>query len=183
MQAACGRPASIRSSRTSRFGPISTAFQGRPQAAIGLRALPQGEAFVVLRSQRDVLRAGALEDIGPVVGIVELGAEHRGEIEVREIGAVDALVEFPGRRPLVVLVLGERVPIPLGVAGLALDIDGGEGRHGVDAPVDEDAELGVGVPLRARTPVDRVPVGFVAGLGGGGHRERSGRHGAEHLSP
>ena len=96
VQARCGgRPPSGRAA-ISRLGPISTAFHGRPHVSFASRAPPQREAFVVLRGQRDVLRAGALEDVGPVVGIVELGAEHRREIEVREVGAVDPLVEFPG---------------------------------------------------------------------------------------
>lgn len=38
-----------------------------------------------------------------------------------------------------------------------------EARDGEDPPVDEDAELGLVVPVRQRPGVDRLPVGFVLG--------------------
>ena len=49
---------------------------------------------MVLGGERHVLCAGAGEDIGPVVWIVEFGAEHGGEVEVGEVGAVVAVVKF-----------------------------------------------------------------------------------------
>ena len=80
------------------FGADIHGVPGTSPGLVGLLVAPQSEAFVVLRGERDVFGAGALEDVGPVVRIVELGAEHRGEIEVGKVGAVDAIVEFAGGR-------------------------------------------------------------------------------------
>src|ERR1022692_2327963 len=189
------RPASMSSSAISRLGPISTAFQrdiafgpdihrvpGASPRLIGLLVAPQREAFVVLRGQRHVLGAGALEDVGPMVRLVEFGAEHGGEIEVGEAGAVRAVVEFAGGG----IRLLERVPIPLGVHRLALGVDGGIRGHRVDTPVNEDAELGIDIPGRAGARIDRFPGGLIAilaeGAAAGSKRERSRRAATEKVT-
>ena len=136
----------------------------------------------MFRRQCDVPRTRARNDISPSIRIKELGAKHGGEIEIGEVSAVDPLMEFP-RRTVCLHVLRQRVPIPLRIAGLAFHIDGGEGRHRVHAPMDEDPEFRVRIPLGTGAPVERGPVCFVAGLGGGGHRERYGGHRAEQVSP
>src|ERR1019366_5560455 len=164
------------------FGADIHRVPGAAPRFVGLLVAPQGEAFVVLRGQRHVLGARALEDVGPVVRIVEFGAEHGGEIEVGEASAVIAVVEFAGGG----IRLVERVPIPLGVHGLALGVDGSVRRHRVDAPVDEDAELGIGVPGRAGPLVEGFPGGLITilaeGAAAGGKRERSGRAGTEKVT-
>ncbi len=151
-----------------------------PPRAVGLGIAPQGEALVMLGGERHVAGAGAGEDIGPVIRIVVFGAEHGGEIEVWEIRAVDALVVFPRHAAgsggaLGLLPFGERIPVPLGVGILVLHAHRGIAGHGVHSPVNEDAELGIGIPLRAGTAVERIPIGPVAGLRAGGEGQRRGR--------
>ncbi len=160
-------------------------IHGIPRASpglVGLLVAPEREALVVLAGERDVLGARAFEDVGPMSGVVKLGAEHGGEIEVWEIGPVDAIVKLT--RGGVGLV--ERVPIPFGVHGLALGFHGRVRGDGVDAPVDEDAELGIGVPGGGRGRVDGFPGGLVACLAEGalsrGNRQRGGRAGAKNVS-
>ena len=113
----------------------------------GFGAGPQAEALVVLRGRHDVLGAGAGEDVGPLVGVEQFGAKLRGEILVIEVLAVIGLVELP---PGVVgLLVMHLVPIPLGIFTYLAPR-----RHRIDAPVDEDAELGVEKPLRRRARVE-----------------------------
>src|ERR1019366_4991219 len=80
----------------------------------------------------------------------------------------------------------ERVPIPLGVHSLALGIDGRIRRHRVNAPVNEDAELGIGIPGRAGPLVDGFPGGLIAILAknaaAGGQRQRSRHASAEKVT-
>ena len=119
---------------------------------------------MVLGGQHDVLRARALEDVGPVIGVEQLGPELRREVLVVEVGAVLPLVVLPGalldRVRVLALAVRERVPVPLGVGQLARD-HRRVGGHGIDAPVDEDAELGVGEPGGRGPLVDRLPGGLV----------------------
>src|SRR6185295_10640059 len=64
----------------------------------GLSARPEGEALVMLRGEDDVFRARGLEHRSPVIGIEELGLELGGEVLIRELGAVLALVVLPRSR-------------------------------------------------------------------------------------
>ncbi|CAN7951156.1 unnamed protein product, partial [Ixodes pacificus] len=88
-----------------------------------------------------------LEDAGPFVGVKKLAGEVLGEGRVRESRGIVVLHELGH-----LLVGGEALihpvpPEPLGhVAG-----------HRVDAPVQEDAHLGLVVPGRQRTGVQRLP--------------------------
>ena len=114
------------------------AVLGVHDVVVGVGAVEDGEAVVVLRSDDDVLDARLLGQRGPFVGI---------EVDRIEIVGV-------------VLVLLERDLEELAGPLLAAD-------HGVDAPVDEQAELGLAEPLQA--------VGTL-GLGrSGGRRGRAAR--------
>ena len=111
------------------------------------------EAVVMLRHGHDVLRPGALEQRRPGVGVKLLRPEQGDEVLV---------AEFP-----VGAVGGDVVLVGLGaghvhVAGVPLAVVGG---HAVHAPVDEDAELGVPVPLRRAIVRQRFPAVGVGTLG------------------
>ena len=139
----------------SRFGPISTAFHGPAPGAAGLGAGPEAEAFVVLGGRHDVLGAGAREEVGPLVGVEQLGRELRGEILVVEILAVvsscgTATRRCPASCSTCCSSTTRRTAPTWPQAG-----------HRVDAPVDEDAELGVEEPLRRRPLVQRLPFRLV----------------------
>ncbi len=94
-----------------------------------------------------VLCAGAGEEIDPFVGVEFFGAEHGDEVFVAEFG------EWAVGGDLV-LVGGAAGDVD--VAGVPLV---GEGGDGVDAPVDEDAELGVLEPGGSAVGGEGVPVG------------------------
>ena len=147
--------------------PPGADFHRVPRAAPGGRGLaawPQREPLVVLGRQDHVLRAGALENVRPVIGVEQLRAKPRGEVAVEEVGPVHLLVVGPRAgfdgACAVLLALRHGVPVPLRIGQLA-----GEhrcvGRHGVDTPVDEDPELGLGVPSRRRPAVDGLPRGLI----------------------
>ena len=53
----------------------------------------------MLRGEGDITRAGLNKEVGPMVGIEELGVKHGREVEVLEIGAIGALMERPGSAP------------------------------------------------------------------------------------
>ena len=129
-----------------------------------LAARPQGESLVVLGGQRDVPGARSLKHVGPVIGVEEFGPEHRGEVLVGEVRAVDALVKSPGTRldGVGAALLPGRycIPVPLRVRQFTRQ-HGRIGRHRVNAPVDEDAELGVREPGRRGPAVQRRPIGLI----------------------
>ena len=90
-----------------------------------------GEAVAVLGDGNDVAGTGLLEEVEPGVWVEVLGFEHGDEVFVAEggLGAVGGDLVFVGG------VAGD-----VHVAGVPLV---SECRNGVDAPVEEDAELGV----------------------------------------
>src|SRR5436190_553794 len=116
-------------------------------------------AVVVLRGESDVASARLLEDLRPLDGVEELRFEEGGELVVAECRPEDAIVEVDGE--LMPLFLArivsrrgpERVPVPLRVL-----LGSGERGHRVHAPMDEDPELRVEVPLRRRPRVERGPI-------------------------
>ena len=74
-------------------------LDGVPRAAPGGRSFfagPQRKALVVLRRERDILGSGAGENVSPVIGIEELGAELRSEVLIGSVGAVPLLMIGPG---------------------------------------------------------------------------------------
>jgi hypothetical protein len=103
------------------------------------------EAVVVLGHRHHVARARGPEERGPAPGVELLGPEHGDEILVAEarLGSEGRDVMTEGG--LVLLVHVPRVPL---VA---------EARHGIDAPVDEDPELGIQVPLGHGVFLQRFP--------------------------
>jgi len=77
-----------------------------------------------------------------VIGIVHFGAELRGEVFVLERVPIIFAMKLLRRR----LSGYQRVPVPLGITGFVLFIDGGKGRYRIDAPMDKNAEFRVGKP-------------------------------------
>jgi len=110
-----------------------------------------GEAVAVLGDRNDVLCACAGEEIEPHIRVEVLRAEHRDEVFVAEL----RLWAVSGN-----VVLKRRAAGDIHVARVPLV---SECRNGVDAPVNEDAELGITEPagravLRERTPGGPVDI-------------------------
>ena len=98
----------------------------------------------------DILRTGSFEELRPFSGVEMLGAKLWDQIFVtlRIIAVRELLFEIlVGAVFLVVHVAG--IPLILGR------------RNGVDAPVDEDAEFRVLVPLRLLILDERGPIGTI----------------------
>jgi len=106
-----------------------------------------GEAVAVLADGDDIARAGLGEEVDPGVGVEFFGFEHGDEVFVAKfcLRAVGGDVVLEGG------VAGDvhvaRVPLI------------SECRNGVDAPVEEDAELGVAEPVGGSVLGEGVPVG------------------------
>ena len=110
------------------------------RVASGDLRVPKGEPLVMLGRQHVVLSARVLEQLDPALRVPLGGGEHRDEVVVVEALAVRLRVV--GVRRIVGIL--QVLPVPLGVF-LADRCPAG---HRVDAPVDEDAELGVVEPVR-----------------------------------
>jgi hypothetical protein len=106
------------------------------RAPVGEGAVVHGEAVVVLGHGNHIAEAGGLEERRPSPGVELLGLEHRDEVLVAELG-----LRTIGGEVVRELLLALLVHVP----GIPLVAECG---HGVDAPVDEDPELGVLVPPR-----------------------------------
>ena len=90
--------------------------------------------------------------------------EHRREILVGKVRAVHALVERPGvglARWARAVCARHGVPIPSGVVRAPWASRPPRSRHRIDAPVDEDAELGIAEPRRRGPAIERVPRGLI----------------------
>mgnify|MGYP000344961181 CR=1 FL=1 len=108
-------------------------------------AVVHGEAVVVLGHRHLVAGAGLLEEGRPPIGIKSFTPEEGNEVLVAELRL--GTVGGP--------VVGELARAgPVHVARVPLVAKGG---NGVDAPVDEDAELGVEVPLGNGVALQRLP--------------------------
>lgn len=110
------------------------------RVAVADLGVPQREAVVVLGRQDVVLGARVRDQLQPGARVELLRREHRDEVVVDEVLAVLLGVVCVGRAVGVLLVL----PVPLRV----LLPDRRPRGYGVDAPVDEDAELAVVEPVR-----------------------------------
>ena len=130
--------------------PVGADIHGVPVP--GVVGFVHAEAVVVLADEVHVLRAGALDDVRPLIGVEQLRLEHPGEVLIAEVFAVDPVVELP-RLGGGVLDLPH---VPLRVVAFF-----GESGHGIDAPVDENAEFRVREPFRHGTGVQGFPVVFV----------------------
>ena len=99
-----------------------------------------------------LLCSGALKEVRPRVGIVELRAEHWSEIGVREVRRIVILHEFD-----VGFFFGA-LPVP----PEPFAAEAGNAEH---APVEKDAHFRFVVPRRQRPFVDRVPIGLILSSG------------------
>ena len=109
-------------------------------------AVEHRKAVVVFGDRHDIAGAGCPEQLCPIAGIEGLGLQHRDEV----------LVAKPVLRPVGLdVMLKGRIAFRVHVAGVPLTA---KGRDGVDAPMDEDAELGICIPLRDFEILQRTPV-------------------------
>ena len=113
---------------------------------------------MVLGGQHHVLRAGAAEEVRPCRRVEILRREVRREVVVRLVRiALRVVLHGLGA---VLPALGVGVVLRIAVVNAILAA-GRERRNGVNAPVDEYAELGVLPPLRTWPSVERFPVGVI----------------------
>ena len=95
---------------------------------------------MVFGDRNDVASTGVLEQLGPLSGVKLFGFELGNEILVAELFlravGLDVMLEEVVATPIAIDVHLPRIPFAA------------ERRHAVSTPVDEDAELGVLVPLR-----------------------------------
>ena len=137
---------------------------GEAARLAGARVLagPQKEAVVMLGGEDHVTGADLLEQRRPSIRIAALGslAEHRREVIVGKTASVGLDVMAACGRvtdpqgvlvPLGIGIVGEHA-LPAGSRHLVVDIGATRrpARHRVEAPVHEDAQLGVLVPSRDR---------------------------------
>ena len=125
----------------------------------------QAEAVMMLRDQHDVFRAGLLEQRGPLLRVPVFGLPHVREALVGEIFPVGLDVVLV--RWALANAYGVGVPLGIGIVGVPVvlgrnfaELEGWVcvGGHGIRAPVDENADLRVVIPLRDRVRAQRLPV-------------------------
>src|ERR1700744_4458095 len=135
----------------------------RGKCGVGSCTRPEGEALMVLRGQDDVLCSGIAEDLCPLIRIPFLTLLIEGcyEIVVVIVGAVVfAMIGLRGRA-----FDTHGVVVPLGI-GVVLEIvfvaevmlwmlQGCPSWHRVQAPVNEDSEFLLVIPLRQPLLVQR----------------------------
>ena len=136
-----------------------------------LRGRPESESVMVLGGQHHVLCAGAAEEVRPCRRVEVLGLEVRREVVVRLVRIV-LLVVRNGLRS-VLPTLGVCVMLRIAVVNAVLAA-GRERRDGVNAPVDEYAELGVLEPFGAFVPAEGFPGRLVRCRRDGAGDERDG---------
>ena len=126
----------------------------------GFRRVPMGQlaaihlvSVMVFGDRAVVARAGGSEQVEPRVRIESFGGEHRNEILIAERGLRS--VSLP-------VVFEFRVAFDVHVARIPFVAVFG---HGVETPVGEDAEFGVGEPSWRRSLAQRLP-GVGVGTGG-----------------
>jgi hypothetical protein len=123
--------------------------------AAGFGAGPEAITFMMLGSGDDIFGAGTMENIGPLVRVPKFDPEERGELFIIEILAVVLFVELPPG--IVGFLIGHALPVPFGILfGSAPTGDR------VDAPMDENAELGIGEPTWGRALIQRRPFGGIS---------------------
>ena len=129
---------------------MRTGFEGVPVRQFATVHLI---AVMMLGDREVVARACGGEQIEPLVRIEPFGGEHRNEIPIAErvLWTIGVHVVFEFRVALDVHVA--RIPF-VAVFG-----------NGVETPVREDAEFGIGEPCRDRSLAQRLP-GVGVGPGG-----------------
>ena len=134
--------------------PAGSAVHG--VAGPGARGVPQRDAVVVLRRGDDVAGAGRGEQLGPGGRVEPFGGPGVEEVVIRSV-PIDLAVMLgrwaAGDPDRVAVPLGVRVvPEPVLLGHLAQGAARlGPGGDRVGAPVDEDAQLGLGPPVRNRS--------------------------------
>lgn len=111
------------------------------------------EAVVMLGHRHDVLRARLFKEVQPLPGIKLLPLEQGNKVLV-------------SKRLMVAIglfVMGIfRCPFEVHVPGIPLV---SKGRNGVNAPMDEDAELGVVIPFGGLVVAQRFPCVRIRAVG------------------
>src|SRR5882762_4966581 len=142
----------------------------RGQSWIRCRARPEREAVVMLGSQYNVFRAGILEDLGPYIRVplLAFAVEGLGKAIVVMVRAEMFAVIYLRRGPIET----HGVVVPLGV-GIRLkgfrgdffgEVELRKRRptgHGVESPMNEDAQLRVIKPPWERMLVEGLDRRFI----------------------
>ena len=101
----------------------------------------------MLGYRNDIPRAGFGEEIEPRIGVEVLRAEHGDEILIAEFGLRPVGCNVVFERSIARDVHVARIPFV------------SECRNGINAPVDENAELGIAKPLGYAIAGKRIPIG------------------------
>ena len=155
------------------FGEVANQIALRPhllRVPPGERAIPHGEAVVVLGGGHHVARAGLAEQLRPLVRV-----ELRGGKEGNEVFISEYIL-----RAEVLLVPGDDFGIAVHVLDVPLALVRGDG---IQAPVQKDAELAIAEPLRELVVgLDGFPGRFKGSFGRVGRRQNKRRrgHGQKH---
>jgi len=129
------------------FGPHLHGVPMRQGAAVHLEP-------VVVFGHREVVPGARLgEQVGPFIGVEPFRGEHRDEILVAEFGL---------RTVGLAMVVEFGVSLDVHVARIPFVAVFG---HGVQSPVGEDAELGVGEPCRRPVAGQRGPIRLIRPFG------------------
>ena len=132
----------------------------------------QKNNLMVLGGKHHIPGPCPLEKAGPLRRIKMFGPEHRGKVLVPEACTIHLIVVLAEKLTGRVVRVHHAPPVPFGILGINADvgIGRGPGRHGIDTPVDENAELDIGKPFREGTAVDRFPCRLI-GLCGSTHNQ------------
>ena len=119
-------------------------LDGRPVREIAVVHL---ETVMVFEDGDNIASAGFFKEMCPGLGIILLGFEHGDEVLITE----------PGQRPIsAYMMLIHFRPLEIHLAGIPLAAKCGDR---IDAPVNEDAELRIPVPIGHFVLGERIPVG------------------------
>ena len=121
---------------------------------------------MVLRGQHHIFGTTTLKYLRPFRRLKHVGGKLRTKIRIFEILTIDTIVEFlcGGSTPHCCLMLAGlvtilSVPIPLCICATRRKC-----WHRIKTPVDEDAELRIGKPIRGFTGIQRLPSCFVINI-------------------
>ena len=146
----------IRSTRTNGSLQLREQVPPRPDVRIPVGRMRRGiqsVAVVMLCGRHNISSPSRLKELHPSGRIKEAGREERRERLVRPPGRVLRLHEA---EHVGILLHFPVIPEPFT----------GKGRDRVDAPMDEDAKLGVVVPRGERPRIQGVPRGLVSNARG-----------------
>src|SRR5579871_4815501 len=132
------------------FGQVADEITLRPHlrsGPVGEIAVIHGKAVVMLKDRNYIFSTGVLEELRPRLGIVVLGLEHRDEVLIAELR--QRAIFFN-----VVLIDSRARKVHLAWIPLVA-----ESRNGVKAPVDENAEFRIFVPVWNLVARESIPIG------------------------